>query len=226
MSAVSDVTASANEDATRLTKAELAELAQIAPQRLALVMTGNDFVSDVRLLPDNGGYATGNRTTFREHSFTTVLDDGFVVTTDAVVGRRGPMSMLASFGIYRLDPGFMMTANRSLANIYAQHVERVEHFTKSRNARVRSDHDLELYFAFREKRSAQIRRRAFIQFMPLILIAPLAFPPIDLMANAPFGRFNEGVFFVLGVVVCGVLGTAIDMSIRGSGPMLPASKSI
>jgi hypothetical protein len=220
MTDISDVTATANEDATKLTKAELAELAGFAPQRLALVMTAGDFVSDVRLLPDSGGFATGNRTTFREHSFTTVLDDGFVVTTDAIVGRRGFMGSLASCGIYRLDPGFLMTSSASLAEIHALHVERVERFTKSRNSRVRAEHDRDLYFAFRARRSKQILRRAFIQFGLAIAFSCIAFWP-SLKDVAWLGDRGPAVIGMLAAIVGFTLGTLIDIALRGNGPMLP-----
>jgi hypothetical protein len=220
MTDISDVTATANEEATKLTKAELAELAALAPKRLALVMTGSDFVSDVRLLPNSGGFATGNRTTFREHSFTTVLADGFVVTTDAIVGSRGFMGALASYGIYRLDPGFLMTSGASLADIHALHLARVEQLSKSQNSPVCAEHDRDLYFAFRARRSKQILRRAFIQFGLAIAFSCIAFWP-SLKDVAWLGDRGPAVIGIVAAIVGFTLGTWIDIALRGNGPMLP-----
>jgi hypothetical protein len=223
-----DVTRRVGAEASGLSREVRAQFDDIASERLAMVQTGSLFITDVRKLPDDAGFLGAK---YQDFSFITILDDGFVVSTDAMIGRPGISRRLQRLGLSRLDPGCVALFVSDVAQANRMHVDRVAQFWSARACSIRKPHDLDLYFEFRRKRSSQIRRRSELQIIPWLALQPFAAILLVATVRARFPHGKPPLSLFLGVFLLSaatlllslVLGAFADIALRGSKPMLPPS---
>ena len=211
---------SRNRSAAGLDEAEQAALDELAPDRLGFIES-SEVTSDVRFLPKGSGLARASHKDLFAVGFVTVLEDGFVVNTDALIrsGRSfSPLAVMALLTLQVLDPGLVILTGKSAREIYDAHVERVLLFVDKRKSAVRSEHERSLYFRFKNVGEQQLTRLVNHQMVPVLpmLVAGL------IVGSGFFSR----VIVAIAMAVAGfILGTLVYKLRRGTLPMLPPNAS-
>lgn len=208
---VFDLTATLDPETLDRPAEEMAAFDAIAPERLAFVGVSTTWmVTDVRTLGDREGFAAAAKGDYFGIEYTTVLEDGFVVSTERIRPEDTRAAWMQIVFVRHIDPGYRIVRTETAKEALEQHVAFVKKTRAARGTAIFPEQDKALYFTFRRTRSHRIRALVATQVLaavngggiflvamtrrhsPLLVLTPLVVVLFFWLGAVLFGAWRWG----------------------------------